>query len=46
MNDGRIDKILSDNEELSASRMALVTSVQVVLREGLYLLGLAAPEEM
>ncbi|MBI5266164.1 MAG: arginine--tRNA ligase [candidate division Zixibacteria bacterium] len=43
---GRIDKIISDNAELSAARMALVKAVRTVLKEGLYLLGLGAPEEM
>jgi len=44
--DGNIDKIISDNASLSAARMALVKSVQLVINEGLYLLGLEAPEEM
>ncbi len=44
--DGRSDKIISDDVNLSASRMALVKSVQTVLHEGLYLLGIEAPEEM
>ncbi len=43
---GRIDKIISDNQALSAVRMVLVKSVQTVLGEGLYLLGMEAPEEM
>jgi arginyl-tRNA synthetase len=43
---GRIDKIISSDAELSAARMALVKGVQTVMREGLYLLGLEAPEEM
>jgi arginyl-tRNA synthetase len=44
--DGRIDKIISDNALLSAARMALVQAVVIVLREGLYLLGLEAPDAM
>lgn len=44
--DGRIDKIISEDKKLSASRMALVKSVQTVLSEGLHLLGIDAPEEM
>jgi len=44
--DGRIDKIVSDNRELSAARIALVKSVRTVIKEGLHLLGLQAPEEM
>jgi len=43
---GRIDKILSDNRELSATRIALVKAVQIVVKKGLNLLGLEAPEEM
>ncbi|HEX2897437.1 MAG TPA: arginine--tRNA ligase, partial [candidate division Zixibacteria bacterium] len=43
---GRIDKILSDNKELSAARIALVKAVQIVVKKGLDLLGLEAPEEM
>lgn len=43
---GRIDKIISDDRQLSAARMALVAAVTIVLREGLRLLGLRAPEEM
>jgi arginyl-tRNA synthetase len=44
--DGRIDKIVSDNKELSAARMALVRAVQSVLNSGLGLLGMRAPEKM
>ncbi|PWB75941.1 arginine--tRNA ligase [candidate division GN15 bacterium] len=43
---GRIDKIISENRALTEARMALVISVVTVLREGLRLLGLKAPEEM
>ena len=43
---GRIDKILSDDAELTAARLALVKAVQIVLKEGLWLLGLNAPEKM
>ncbi len=43
---GRIDKILSDDEALTAARMALVSSVRTVINEGLSLLGIEAPEEM
>ncbi|WP_312475173.1 arginine--tRNA ligase [Neobacillus sp.] len=38
-------KVLEENEEQSA-RLALVYSVTVVLKEGLRLLGIEAPEEM
>jgi arginyl-tRNA synthetase len=44
--DGRIDKIISDDSELSAARIALVKAVQVVLNEGLGLLGMTAPQKM
>ncbi|MFZ1684326.1 MAG: arginine--tRNA ligase [Candidatus Zixiibacteriota bacterium] len=43
---GRIDKIISENEKLSAARMSLVCAVRIVMHEGLYLLGLRAPQEM
>lgn len=43
---GNIEKIVSDNAPLTAARMALVKSVQLVINEGLHLLGLEAPEEM
>jgi arginyl-tRNA synthetase len=44
--DGKIDKIISDDADLTATRMALVESVRIVIQEGLYLLGISAPEEM
>ncbi|UCC45548.1 MAG: arginine--tRNA ligase [Candidatus Zixiibacteriota bacterium] len=43
---GRIEKILADDESLAAARMALVTAVRSVISEGLLLLGMEAPEEM
>lgn len=43
---GRTDKIISDNKELSKARIVLVKAVQVVIKEGLYLLGIKAPEAM
>lgn len=43
---GRIDKIISDNRELTVARIALVKAVQIVMNKGLSLLGLKAPEEM
>lgn len=43
---GRIDKIISDNEPLSRSRMALIEAVRIVMNEGLRLLGIKAPDEM
>ena len=44
--DGRVDKIISDDASLSAARMALVKAVRLVINEGLYLLGLKAPIAM
>ncbi|MEK7774521.1 MAG: arginine--tRNA ligase [Candidatus Zixiibacteriota bacterium] len=44
--DGRSDKIISDDLILSEARMSLVKCVEVVVKEGLHLLGLSAPEEM
>jgi len=44
--DGKIDKIISDDKELTLARMALVKAVQIVLKDGLHLLGIKAPEEM
>ncbi|PKK83532.1 MAG: arginine--tRNA ligase [candidate division Zixibacteria bacterium HGW-Zixibacteria-1] len=43
---GRMDKIISDDPELSATRMALVKAVKIVIQEGLYLMGIEAPDEM
>lgn len=43
---GRIDKIISEDSALTEARIALVKAVQVVLNEGLRLLGIKAPEEM
>nr|MBN2278009.1 arginine--tRNA ligase [candidate division Zixibacteria bacterium] len=44
--EGRIDKIISENEKLSEARMMLVEAVRIVIKEGLYLLGIESPEEM
>ncbi|HPC11927.1 MAG TPA: arginine--tRNA ligase, partial [candidate division Zixibacteria bacterium] len=44
--DGRIDKIISDDPALTEARIALVKAVQIVINEGLRLLGIRAPEEM
>ncbi len=43
---GKTDKIISDNKPLTRARMALVKAVQLVIAEGLYLLGIEAPNEM
>ncbi len=44
--DGRIEKIISEDTALTEARIALVKSVQIVINEGLRLLGIQAPEEM
>ena len=44
--DGRIIKIISEDEKATNARMALVEAVRIVIKEGLYLLGIEAPEEM
>ena len=44
--DGRRHRVLSEDAELSAARLALVRAVQLVLANGLWLLGLSAPEQM
>lgn len=38
--------VVSDDAELTAARLALIRAVQVVLANGLWLLGLTAPEQM
>ncbi len=43
---GKSDKIISEDKNLTSARIALVKAVQEVLKDGLYLLGLKAPEEM
>jgi len=44
--DGSVDRIISDDRKQTDARMALVKAIQIVLNEGLYLLGLKSPEEM
>jgi arginyl-tRNA synthetase len=44
--DNRMVKIISDDAASTGARMTLVKAVQTVLNEGLFLLGLQAPEEM
>ncbi len=44
--DGKRHRVVSDDVELSAARLALMRAVQVVLANGLWLLGLSAPEQM
>lgn len=43
---GRIDKIISDDRSQSDARMALVHAVKIVIKRGLFLLGIEAPEKM
>ncbi|MEE9441834.1 MAG: arginine--tRNA ligase [candidate division Zixibacteria bacterium] len=44
---GRLIKIIDDSApDETASRMLLVDCVRIVLKEGLYLLGIEAPDEM
>lgn len=40
------EKFISDNKELSAARVALVKSVKIVIKNGLEIFGVSAPEEM
>ncbi len=44
--DGRLVKIISEDEPETRARMLLVAAVRVVLKEGLRLMGMSAPEEM
>jgi arginyl-tRNA synthetase len=46
LQDGKRHRVVSDDAELSAARLALMRAVQVVLANGLWLLGLSAPEQM
>jgi arginyl-tRNA synthetase len=39
-------RVLNDDKELSVARLALCKAVMLVLREGLSLLGISAPEKM
>ncbi|MEQ1893050.1 MAG: DALR anticodon-binding domain-containing protein, partial [Planctomycetota bacterium] len=39
-------KVLDENPALRSARLALVQGSQIVLRNGLTLLGVTAPEEM
>jgi len=44
--EGRLIRIISEDERETAARMLLVSAVRTVLREGLRLMGIQAPEEM
>ena len=39
-------RVLTETPELTNSRLYLVQAVQKVIRNGLYLLGVSAPEKM
>jgi len=43
---GKLIKIISDNTSETKARMLLVWAVRMVLKQGLWLLGINAPEEM
>jgi len=40
------ERILTDDEKATAAKVLLVDGVRTILKEGLYLLGIEAPEEM
>jgi arginyl-tRNA synthetase len=44
--DGKRHRVVSDDAELSTARLALMRATQIVLANGLWLLGLSAPEQM
>jgi arginyl-tRNA synthetase len=46
LQDGKRHRILSDDESLTLARLGLSLAVRVVLKNGLALLGLSAPEQM
>jgi arginyl-tRNA synthetase len=46
ISDGQRHRVLSDDEELQAARLALVGAVRITLSNGLGLLGISAPERM
>ena len=39
-------RVITDNIELTKSRLALVQAVKVILNNGLNILGISAPERM
>ncbi len=39
-------KVITDDEELTMARICLISAVKIVIRNGLYLLGVSAPERM
>ncbi len=46
VSDGKRHRVVSEDRELSAARLALVTAVRIALASGLALLGIGAPERM
>ncbi|MCP4039489.1 MAG: arginine--tRNA ligase [bacterium] len=46
LQDGKAHRILSDDATLTAARLGLSLAVRVVLKNGLALLGISAPEQM
>ena len=46
LQDGKRHRVVSDDAELTAARLALMGAVQRVLANGLWLLGVSAPEQM
>ena len=44
--DAKRHRVVSDDPDLTSARLALVRAVQLVLANGLWLLGLSAPEQM
>ena len=40
------NKVLTDNEEITKSRLLLIQSIQIVLRNGLDIIGISHPERM
>jgi arginyl-tRNA synthetase len=46
LQDGQRHRVISDDAELTAARLGLVLAVRTVLRNGLGLLGISAPESM
>jgi arginyl-tRNA synthetase len=46
VSDGKRHRVVSEDRELSAARLALVTAVRLTLASGLALLGISAPERM
>ncbi len=46
LQDGKAHRILSDDEALTKARLGLSLAIRVVLKNGLALLGISAPEQM